>query len=93
MKFIYTVFFAFSAVLSFVSAIPAISNRHMKRGVPEELIPQFGVTAGVNPSGTGDCEGINGIKIPCQCPPPREQFIAVIYTDAYCALHCTYNYT
>jgi hypothetical protein len=35
----------------------------------------------VNPTGTGDCDGaVNGadgkpIKVPCACPPPRDQFI------------------
>ena len=81
MKFIYAVC-AFSAIVSSVSPILA-QSRNVRRDVPEDLIPPFGVTPGVNPSGTGECDGINGptgkpIKIPCQCPPPREQFIAVI---------------
>ena len=86
MKFIYYAVFALSAVVSSVSAIPALSNRYMKRDVPIDLIPQFGITAGVNPTGPGgSCEGVNGpdgkpILIPCDCPPSREQFIAVIFT-------------
>jgi len=46
----------------------------------ESLVPQFGVQAGVNPSGTGNCDGIDGangqpILIPCACPPDRTSFI------------------
>ncbi|KAJ7833476.1 hypothetical protein B0H13DRAFT_2110929 [Mycena leptocephala] len=54
-----------------VSAFPV-----QKRGVDPALVPQFGVNPGVNPTGTGDCDGINGIKIPCSCPPSRDDFIA-----------------
>jgi len=46
-----------------------------KRAVPDNLVPEFGVTAGQNPTGTGDCTGINGVKIPCSCPPDRQTFI------------------
>jgi hypothetical protein len=49
----------------------------------DALTPQFGHDANVNPTGTGDCDGaVNGadgkpIKVPCACPPPRDQFIQV----------------
>lgn len=51
-------------------------------GVDPNLVPQFGVQPGVNPTGTGDCDGIPNaqgvpIKIPCSCPPDRASFIAV----------------
>ncbi|PCH36640.1 hypothetical protein WOLCODRAFT_167044 [Wolfiporia cocos MD-104 SS10] len=44
------------------------------------LVPQFGVEAGVNPDGTGNCDGVNGtngkpVLIPCACPPNRQDFI------------------
>lgn len=47
-----------------------------KRDVDPNLVPQLGLQAGLNPTGTGDCDGIPGangvpIKIPCQCPPNR----------------------
>jgi len=64
-----------STVLSAPIAILA------KRAVPESLIPEFGHKAGLNPTGTGDCDGaVNGpngqpIKIPCICPPDRKSFI------------------
>ncbi|KAJ6550676.1 hypothetical protein DFH09DRAFT_1366678 [Mycena vulgaris] len=59
-----------------VSAIPV-----QKRGVDPALVPQFGITAGTNPTGTGDCDGVNGIKIPCTCPPSRDSFIASLSAD------------
>jgi hypothetical protein len=53
-----------------------------KRDVPTNLIPEFGVQAGQDPTGTGNCAGIDGangkpIEIPCSCPPDRDSFIAV----------------
>ncbi|KAI9450226.1 hypothetical protein BJY52DRAFT_198943 [Lactarius psammicola] len=59
-----------------VSSIPI-----SRRDVNEDLIPQFGFQSGVNPTGTGDCDGaVNGangkpIKIPCACPPDRQTFV------------------
>lgn len=47
------------------------------------LAPELGFQSGVNPTGTGDCDGaVNGadgkpIKIPCSCPPPQN-----VYLDA-----------
>ncbi|KIM91372.1 hypothetical protein PILCRDRAFT_810645 [Piloderma croceum F 1598] len=52
-----------------------------KRDVDPALVPDFGHAAGVNPTGTGDCDGaVNGtdgqpIKVPCSCPPDRTSFI------------------
>lgn len=50
-------------------------------GVDPALVPEFGHQSGLNPTGTGDCDGIrnaagNIVKIPCACPPPRDEFIA-----------------
>jgi len=73
MKF--TLIAASALLASGVSAIP------VKRDVPANLIPEFGFSAGRNPTGTGDCDGaVNGpngqpIKIPCACPPDRGDFI------------------
>jgi hypothetical protein len=44
----------------------------LKRDVDPALVPEFGVQAGVNPSGTGNCDGITNtsgqvVKIPCSC--------------------------
>jgi len=49
----------------------------------ERLAPELGFESGVNPTGTGDCDGaVNGangqpIKIPCSCPPPQDVYIDV----------------
>jgi hypothetical protein len=47
-------------------------------GFRADLVPDFGVSPGQNPTGTGDCDGINGIKIPCSCPPTRDSFVASV---------------
>ncbi|THU96658.1 hypothetical protein K435DRAFT_965866 [Dendrothele bispora CBS 962.96] len=58
-------------------AAPAANNAAAAPagGVDPALVPDFGVQPGQNPTGTGDCDGINGIKIPCTCPPDRNAFI------------------
>ncbi|KAL0565911.1 hypothetical protein V5O48_016107 [Marasmius crinis-equi] len=69
MKFT-TALIATSALFASVSAMP------VKRAVDPNLVPQFGHQAGLNPTGTGDCDGIPGApKIPCACPPDRQAFI------------------
>ncbi|KAH9895304.1 hypothetical protein C8Q73DRAFT_730720 [Cubamyces lactineus] len=55
---------------------PASSPAPAAGGVDPSLVPDFGVVAGTDPDGTGNCKGINNINIPCSCPPPRDQFIA-----------------
>ncbi|KAJ7505751.1 hypothetical protein B0H11DRAFT_1975996 [Mycena galericulata] len=57
-----------------VSAVPVPSQK--RAGVDPSLVPEFGIVAGTNPTGTGDCDGVNGVKIPCSCPPDRDAFIA-----------------
>ncbi|KAJ7043663.1 hypothetical protein C8F04DRAFT_1207499 [Mycena alexandri] len=74
MKFTTTLVSAVLAVS--VSAFPV-----QKRGVDPNLVPQFGIVAGTNPTGTGDCDGVNGIKIPCTCPPDRNSFIQSLSAD------------
>ena len=44
--------------------------------VNPDLVPQFGVTAGQDKSKSGTCLGINNVRIPCTCPPDRDQFIS-----------------
>jgi hypothetical protein len=58
-----------------VSSLPSSTAN-----IDPTLVPEFGVTAGQNPTGTGDCDGIPNaagvpIKIPCSCPPDRTSFI------------------
>ena len=38
------------------------------------LVPDFGITAGQGRQGN-NCVGTNGVLIPCDCPPPKQQFI------------------
>ncbi|KAH9889902.1 hypothetical protein C8Q73DRAFT_747653 [Cubamyces lactineus] len=71
MKFSTVLLFA-AATFASVQAAPTIQAR----GVDPALVPDFGVVAGTNPDGHGNCQGVNGIAIPCSCPPPRDQFIA-----------------
>ncbi|KAI0298161.1 hypothetical protein B0F90DRAFT_1818848 [Multifurca ochricompacta] len=75
MKFFTTFFLAALAVT--VSSQPLES-----RDVDQNLVPQFGATRGVNPDGTGYCDGaVKGsdnkpVKVLCTCPPDRATFIA-----------------
>ena len=86
MKFFYALFVSLSVILSSLSTTRALPKRLVNRGVDPGLIPQFGVTPGVNPTGPGgSCQGVLGpngqpILIPCHCPPDRGLFIAVIAT-------------
>lgn len=76
MKFFTATAVLLGATVSLVSVSAApIEHRFMKRAVDPNLVPQFGVEPNQNPTGTGDCDGINGIKIPCACPPDRNDFI------------------
>lgn len=70
----------FAVAVALVSAIP------WKRDVDPSLVPEFGVTQGVNPTGTGDCDGTTNsagevVKIPCSCPPDRTSFLQVRLDD------------
>ncbi|KAF1964380.1 hypothetical protein BU23DRAFT_378457, partial [Bimuria novae-zelandiae CBS 107.79] len=46
------------------------------------LVPEFGVEAGVSPDGQGNCLGLNNVKIPCSCPPNRQNFIQKVQAAA-----------
>lgn len=63
-------------------AAPAPAPAPAAGGVDPALVPQFGLASGLNPTGTGDCDGITNaagqvVKIPCACPPNRDAFIQV----------------
>jgi hypothetical protein len=67
-----------SLAAAFITA--SVMSAPVKRDVPVDLIPEFGVQTGVNPDGTGNCEGIpnaQGVpaKIPCACPGDRNDFV------------------
>ena len=81
MKYLNTLFA--SALVASVSAVPLNFKRDLTLAQIDALTPQFGFQSGVNPTGTGDCDGaVKGadgqpIKIPCSCPPARDTFIQV----------------
>ncbi|KAJ7243648.1 hypothetical protein C8J57DRAFT_1452371 [Mycena rebaudengoi] len=77
-----------SAFISSVVVATAVSALPLqRRAVDPALVPQFGVVAGTNPTGTGDCDGVNGVKIPCSCPPDRNAFIAQLSNDVAAGHH------
>ncbi|KAG8221511.1 hypothetical protein J3R82DRAFT_1726 [Butyriboletus roseoflavus] len=67
-----------------IASFPLNANRQRKRDVNTTLVPPFGWQAGINPDGTGNCDGaVNGtngkpILIPCQCPPNSTFFLAAL---------------
>jgi hypothetical protein len=67
-----------------VVAVRDVPELLVVRSAVSDLAPDFGFSSGVNPTGTGDCDGaVNGpngqpIKIPCFCPPPRGEFLAAL---------------
>ncbi|KDQ31359.1 hypothetical protein PLEOSDRAFT_1088737, partial [Pleurotus ostreatus PC15] len=73
-----SVAFTVAAILAPVYSLP------IKRAIDPALVPDFGHAAGVNPTGTGDCDGaVNDasgkpIKVPCACPPDRNSFIQAL---------------
>jgi len=78
MKFSITAILAAAALIGSVTAAPAQEQRRIsmkKRNVDPNLVPQFGISPGVAPTGTGNCAGFNNIPIPCSCPPDRGFFI------------------
>ncbi|KAF8627460.1 hypothetical protein AX17_006273 [Amanita inopinata Kibby_2008] len=54
-----------SALVAFVVSLPVA----VKRDVDPALVPEFGHQAGLNPTGTGDCDGITS------CPPDWSTFL------------------
>ncbi|KAJ3732335.1 hypothetical protein DFJ43DRAFT_1074940 [Lentinula guzmanii] len=78
------------ASTSVAAAPAAATSAPATGGVDVSLVPEFGVTAGQSPDGTGNCIGINNIKIPCSCPPDRDTFIADLNANV-AAGHATNN--
>ncbi len=81
------------AVSFLVSAILVVAAPLTKRDVDPALVPQFGHQAGLNPTGTGDCDGITNaagqvVKIPCFCPPNRPDFLRVSYRQILPSTNC-----
>lgn len=68
-----------SLVFTLAGALPLSIRR---RDVDPALVPEFGHPQNLNPTGTGDCDGITNasgqvVKIPCFCPPERGEFLRV----------------
>ncbi|KAG8918413.1 hypothetical protein FRC00_012506 [Tulasnella sp. 408] len=78
------------ATAAYVSAYPLSQWR--KRDVDPSIVPDFGFESGVNPTGTGDCDGAPGtnVKIPCFCPPPRDVMLKAL-NENIAAGHCVNN--
>jgi len=71
----------FTTALYAAALIATCASIPIRRDVPANLIPAFGVNAGTNPDGHGNCDGVNGangqpILIPCSCPPSAATFAA-----------------
>ncbi|KAK0244523.1 hypothetical protein EDD85DRAFT_898396 [Armillaria nabsnona] len=69
-----------AAALATSLIVMSVTSAPIRRDVNPALIPEFGLEAGINPTGTGDCDGITGangspVLIPCICPPNRDTFI------------------
>ncbi|KZV79478.1 hypothetical protein EXIGLDRAFT_586698, partial [Exidia glandulosa HHB12029] len=53
----------------------------------KQLAPSLGFRKGVNPTGSGDCDGAakgadgKPIKVPCFCPPDRDEFVAKLIAN------------
>ncbi|RDX46550.1 hypothetical protein OH76DRAFT_1406858 [Lentinus brumalis] len=72
-----------TAILAAAAIAVSVRSRPVRRNVNAALVPEFGISPGVNPTGTGDCDGVAGpngqaIKIPCFCPPDRNSFIDLL---------------
>ena len=83
MKSFATLFALTSLLFVSVGSAPVSIKR---RDVNPALVPEFGHPQGLNPTGTGDCDGITNaagvvVKIPCACPPNRADFLAVRRTN------------
>lgn len=95
---LYTMYFSTALVLALAGAAcaaPSTENKPRQQqgqfdaSDPDflSLIPEFGVQQGVNPTGTGDCDGFNAIAnkvvpINCdKCPPPRDAYVQQLAKD------------
>ena len=63
-----------STPASHTSAIAGTSSSSASGSVNPDLVPQFGITANQGKN-KGTCVGNNAVRIPCDCPPDRVQFI------------------
>lgn len=66
------------------SSAPIESGSPTTGDIDPSLIPDLGAESGLNPTGSGDCDGAaNGadgqpIKVPCQCPPDNDTYVQAL---------------
>jgi len=81
-----TAILPFVAVLA-TSALAIPIKRAVDPALVAQLAPPLGFVSGVNPTGTGDCDGAvkgaNGqpIKVPCACPPSQAEYISQLQAN------------
>ncbi|KZS93787.1 hypothetical protein SISNIDRAFT_410825 [Sistotremastrum niveocremeum HHB9708] len=85
----------FPLLLKFSAHTASAWPVNMRRDVDPSLVPPFGISPGVNPDGTGNCDGTTGpdgkpILIPCACPPSESDFLAALNANV-AAGHATNN--
>lgn len=73
-------------------AVQASSNGTPTPAQIAATAPPLGFHSGVNPTGTGDCDGAipGGPKIPCSCPPSQADFLAALDANV-AAGHAVHN--
>ncbi|CAK5270922.1 unnamed protein product [Mycena citricolor] len=65
----------FAATAALVAVAVSVAALPVRRGVNTSLIVPFGINPGAkDPAGSASCVGINGILIPCSCPPDLASF-------------------
>jgi len=78
-----------AAVVNAAPAPAASSSGSPSDADIARLAPNLGFHSGVNPTGTGDCDGaVNGadgkpIKVPCACPPSQASFVASLQANVH----------
>jgi len=87
----------FASALFSTVLIVCVFSAPVKRDVNPSLVPDLGLQAGLNPTGTGDCDGAvldkttgQPIKVPCSCPPDRQTFLASLNANVN-AGHAVHN--
>ncbi|ORY68999.1 uncharacterized protein BCR38DRAFT_425015 [Pseudomassariella vexata] len=57
------------------------SNNGSNGAITASIIPDFGVTAGIQSADqSGSCVGVDNKNIPCECPPSKEAFAQTLST-------------
>ncbi|KAG9008507.1 hypothetical protein FRB94_013120 [Tulasnella sp. JGI-2019a] len=64
-------------------SVSSSSSTSPSADVIASLAPQLEFESGLNPTGTGDCDGAvpGGPKIPCSCPPSQADFVTALIAN------------